>query len=62
MAGRTVAALVFLAGAMTAIARQKPDFSGEWTLNREASTLSPVVAPAVLPESTTNSLPRCPHS
>ncbi len=26
---------------------QKPDFSGEWTLNREASTLSPVVAPVV---------------
>ncbi len=30
---------------MTAIARPKPDFSGEWTLNREASVLSPVVAP-----------------
>ena len=26
---------------------QKPDFSGEWTLNREASVLSPVVAPVV---------------
>ena len=26
---------------------QKPDFSGEWTLNREASALSPVVAPVV---------------
>ena len=25
----------------------KPDFSGEWTLNREASSLSPVVAPVV---------------
>jgi len=25
---------------------QKPDFSGEWTLNRQASTLSPIVAPA----------------
>lgn len=25
----------------------KPDFSGEWTLNREASALSPVVAPVV---------------
>jgi hypothetical protein len=24
---------------------QKPDFSGEWTLNRQASTLSPIVAP-----------------
>jgi len=26
---------------------QKPDFSGDWTLNREASALSPVVAPVV---------------
>ncbi len=26
---------------------QKPDFTGEWTLNREASALSPVVAPVV---------------
>jgi hypothetical protein len=26
---------------------EKPDLSGEWTLNRQASTLSPVVAPAV---------------
>jgi hypothetical protein len=26
---------------------QKPDFSGEWTLNLEASALSPVVAPVV---------------
>ena len=26
---------------------QKPDFSGEWTLNRGASALSPVVAPVV---------------
>jgi hypothetical protein len=26
---------------------QKPDFSGEWTLNLEASVLSPVVAPVV---------------
>jgi hypothetical protein len=28
------------------IAQQKPDFSGEWKLNRQASTLSPVVAAA----------------
>ncbi len=28
------------------IAPQKPDFSGEWTLNVQASTLSPIVAPA----------------
>ena len=26
--------------------QQKPDFSGEWTLNVQASTLSPIVAPA----------------
>ena len=30
---------------MTASAQQKPDFSGEWQLNRHASTLSPIVAP-----------------
>ena len=40
------AAVVLLAGAMTAIAQPKPDFSGEWTLNRQASVLSPIVAPA----------------
>ena len=32
---------------MTAIAQQKPDFTGEWTLNPQASVLSPLVAPAV---------------
>ncbi|MFN2567543.1 MAG: hypothetical protein ABR499_21315 [Gemmatimonadaceae bacterium] len=26
---------------------QKPDFTGEWTLNLDASALSPVVAPVV---------------
>ena len=26
---------------------QKPDFTGEWTLNRDASALSPAVAPVV---------------
>lgn len=31
---------------MSAI-KQKPDFSGEWKLNRQASVLSPVVASAV---------------
>ena len=36
---------VCLAGAMTVIAQQKPDFSGEWKLNLQASTLSPIVAP-----------------
>jgi hypothetical protein len=29
---------------MTVIAQQKPDFSGEWTLHRQASTLSPAAA------------------
>ena len=33
-------------GARIVIA-QKPDFSGEWKLNRQASMLSPVVAPVV---------------
>jgi len=32
---------------MTVVAQQKPDLSGEWKLNRQASMLSPVVAPAV---------------
>lgn|SRR5262245_8462557 len=41
-----IAAGVVLAGIMTAFAQQKPDFSGEWRLNREASMLSPIVAPA----------------
>jgi hypothetical protein len=40
-----IAAVV--AGIMTVIAQQKPDFSGEWQLNRQASILSPIVAPAV---------------
>ena len=48
MNGRLVfiAAVVFLAGVFTVSAQQKPDFSGEWTLNRQASTLSPNVAAA----------------
>ena len=41
-----IAAAAFLGGATTVIAQQKPDFSGEWTLNRQASALSPIVAPA----------------
>jgi hypothetical protein len=32
---------------MAVIAQHKPDLSGEWRLNRQASMLSPVVAPAV---------------
>src|SRR5688500_14695495 len=31
----------FLAGAVIAAAQAKPDFSGEWVLNRSASKLSP---------------------
>jgi hypothetical protein len=42
----TLATGFFLAGVMTVIAQQKPDFTGEWKLNRQASTLSPIVAPA----------------
>jgi hypothetical protein len=42
----TVAAVFCLACVTTVIAQQKPDFSGEWKLNRQASTLSPLVAPA----------------
>jgi hypothetical protein len=42
----TLAAVFCFACATTVIAQQKPDFSGEWKLNRQASTLSPVVAPA----------------
>jgi len=40
-----IAAVVALAGAMPVIAQQKPDFSGEWLLNRQASVLIPIVAP-----------------
>lgn len=46
MPSYTLAAVFFLVGAMTVIAQQKPDFSGEWKLNRQASTLSPTVARA----------------
>ena len=42
----TLAAVFCLASITTVIAQQKPDFSGEWKLNRQASTLSPIVAPA----------------
>ena len=40
----TLAAVFVLAGITIVIAQQKPDFSGEWKLNRQASTLSPNVA------------------
>jgi hypothetical protein len=46
MSRRILAAVFLVAGATTLIAQQKPDFSGEWKLNRQASSLSPVVAPA----------------
>ena len=46
MSRRTLAVFFCLAGVTTIIAQQKPDFSDEWKLNRQASTLSPVVAPA----------------
>jgi hypothetical protein len=45
MSGDTLAALFFVAGVITATAQQKPDFSGEWKLNLQASKLSPIVAP-----------------
>ena len=35
---------ILLGLACFAIAQQKPDFSGEWALNRQASTLSPGAA------------------
>jgi hypothetical protein len=35
------AALLLLGVAMSGLAQDKPDFSGEWILNRQASTLSP---------------------
>jgi hypothetical protein len=42
-----ITAGLLVAGALALSAQQKPDFSGEWTLNRQASTLSPAVAAAV---------------
>jgi len=41
------AAIVSIVVASTAAAQSKPDFSGDWTLNPQKSTLSPIVAPAV---------------
>jgi hypothetical protein len=40
-----IATVVALAGTMPVKAQQKPDFSGEWASNRQASMLSPIVAP-----------------
>ena len=44
MTHRCVAAAFVLAAGIAVAAQQKPDFSGEWTLNRQASTLSPGAA------------------
>lgn len=41
MPNYTLTVFFVLFGAMTAVSPQKPDFSGEWKLNRQASTLSP---------------------
>ena len=39
-----IAGGILLALAGLGVAQQKPDFSGEWTLNRQASSLSPGAA------------------
>ena len=39
-----IASLLLLAHSTTPRAQEKPDFSGEWTLNRQASSLSPAAA------------------
>jgi hypothetical protein len=39
-----IGVVALLAGTVTLGAQQKPDLSGEWTLNRQASTLSPGAA------------------
>jgi hypothetical protein len=44
MTNRCVATAFLLAVGIAVAAQQKPDFSGEWTLNRQASTLSPGAA------------------
>jgi hypothetical protein len=46
MSSFSLAAVLVLGGTMTVSAQQKPDFTGEWALNRQASVLSPVVAAA----------------
>jgi hypothetical protein len=43
---------------MTVIAQQKPDFSGDWTLNRQASTLSRELARAHHPHDLLDTLRR----
>ena len=36
-----IATAILLGAATSGLAQEKPDFSGEWILNRQASTLSP---------------------
>jgi hypothetical protein len=36
-----IATVILLGVALSGLAQEKPDFSGEWILNRQASTLSP---------------------
>jgi hypothetical protein len=36
-----IATVILLGIAISGVAQEKPDFSGEWVLNRQASTLSP---------------------
>ena len=36
-----IATVILLAITISGVAQEKPDFSGEWILNRQASTLSP---------------------
>jgi hypothetical protein len=38
---RMVATAILLGVAASGVAQERPDFSGEWILNRQASTLSP---------------------
>lgn len=44
MNNRCIATVFLLAVGVAVAAQQRPDFSGEWTLNRQASTLSPGAA------------------
>src|SRR5262245_50794164 len=43
-ASAVIVSLMLLAQSTTLRAPEKPDFSGEWTLNRQASSLSPAAA------------------
>ena len=41
---RYIVTVILLGVAALSLAQGKPDFTGEWTLNRQASTLSPAAA------------------